>query len=144
MSPANVETPAGFAPAVAVAFGAGGAPATMVNASNPLPVTAAVGTASSTPLSGTISASGTVGPFAPQLSRPIWLTLSGSWAGSVQILRSTDGGATTLPLTYGDGTAKPALLSNFNAVAAEETVAAATYYLQFTRTSGTLQYRMEQ
>lgn len=95
------------------------------------------------PLTGTSAVTATLGPFTPDLGRAIWLTLSGTWAGTVQLLRSRDGGTTKLPLTYGDGTAKPTFSGNMQAPVAEETVSGATYYLEFTRTSGTLGYRLE-
>lgn len=94
-------------------------------------------------LTGTIAAGGTSEPFTPQLDRPIWLTLSGSWSGTVRLLRSTDAGVTKLPLTYGDGSPKPTWTGPMQAPVAEESVVGATYYLEFTGT-GTLEYRMEQ
>lgn len=98
------------------------------------------------PVVGSVSTAGTtVVPLgSPVLDRPIWLTLKGSWAGNVTLLRSTDGGATKLPLTFGDGSPKPTWSGNMQAPVAEESVSAATYYLSFVRTSGTLEYRMEQ
>ena len=140
----DIHSPAGFVPLHALAFGANDAAATAVDAAHPLPTAPTIAAASSVPLVGTASASGALGPYVPQLGRTIWVTLSGTWSGSVQLLRSTDGGATRLPLTYGDGTAKPNWSGNLNAPVAEETVAAATYYLGVTLSSGTLSYRMEQ
>lgn len=98
-------------------------------------------------LTGTRAVSGTVGPFTPDVRwpvKPLWLTLSGNFTGSVQLLRSTDGGTTKLPLTYGDGTAKPVWTTTLNAAIAEETVAGATYYLVITLTSGGVTYRLDQ
>jgi hypothetical protein len=143
-SPPDVRAPGGFVPGQAIAFGAYDGPATAVDHTHPLPIASTVVAASSTPLTGSLSASGTAGPFAPQLGRPIWLTLSGSWSGVVQLLRSTDGGTTKLPLTYGDGSAKPVFAGAMQAPVAEETVGAATYYLAATLTAGALAYRMEQ
>lgn len=100
--------------------------------------------AASTPLEGTLSATGTAGPFTPVLCRPLVLTLSGTWAGEVKLLRSTDGGTTKRERTYGDGSPKPSWTSNMEAPVAEETVFGATYYVSFTRTSGTLEYKLEQ
>lgn len=62
------------------------------------PVTLA---ATSTPVAGTSSAAQVVGPFVPQLGRAITVALSAAaWpGGTAQLLRSTDGGTTRLPLT---------------------------------------------
>ena len=100
--------------------------------------------ATSTPLSGSLGATGTSGAFAPELGRPIWVTLSGTWVGSVQLLRSTDGGATKLAITYPDGSARATWTGAVNAAVVEDACASATYYLQFTRTSGTLVYEVRQ
>ncbi|HEY0314926.1 MAG TPA: hypothetical protein VGC28_01520 [Sphingomonas sp.] len=139
-----IDSPAAFVPLHALSFGTKGDPAVPVDHANPLPITGLTLAASSTPLAGGTAAAATVGPFAPQLGRAIWLTLSGSWSGSAQLLRSTDGGATRLPLTYGDGTAKPAWTGNLNAAVAEESVVTATYWLALAPTAGTVSYRLEQ
>lgn len=62
------------------------------------PVTLA---ATSTAIAGTSSAAQVVGPFVPQLGRAITVALSAAaWpGGTAQLLRSTDGGTTRLPLT---------------------------------------------
>ena len=144
-TPLTVRGPAGFAPEVAIAFGSQDGPATAVDASNPLPVSSSMGASGAAALTGTTSAaSATLGPFVPRLGRAIWVSLSGSWSGSVQLLRSTDGGTTKSPLTYGDGGAKPAWTGALNAPVAEETVSGATYYLGVTLASGSLSYRVEQ
>lgn len=100
--------------------------------------------AASTPLAGSTAVSAELGPFTPVLNRPIWVRLAGAWAGTVTLLRSRDGGASKLPLTYGDGSPKPSWTGNMQAPVAEETVVGATYYLSFVRTSGALDYRVEQ
>ena len=145
MSGERVELPAGYAPMTGIGFGDPGAAVVPVDYDTPLPVMTPGGAASTaTPLTGSTSATATVGPFTPQLGRAIWVTLSGSWSGSVQMLRSRDGGTTKLPLTYGDGSAKPSWTSNVNAAVAEETVSGATYYLAITLNSGSVTYRLEQ
>lgn len=143
----EVKVPAGFIPSAAIAFGDSDGQATAVSGANPLPVAIAPAqvAATSTPLSGSTSAaSSVVGPFTPVLMRSIMLTLSGTWTGSAQLLRSIDGGTTKLPLTLSDGTVKGLFRSAINAVVAEESVAGATYYLSIQLSSGTLSYRMEQ
>jgi len=95
-------------------------------------------------LNDTTMASGTYGPFtsAPN-NLPIWLTLSGTWAGLVELLRSTDGGVTKLPATDADGEPKQ-WINNINAAVAQETIGNVTYYLKATLNSGRLNYRLEQ
>lgn len=100
--------------------------------------------ATSVPVAGSLGATGTAGPFVPELDRAVWVTLSGVWAGSVQLLRSTDGGATRLALTYSDGSARAIWTGAVNAPVVDDSCAGATYYLQFTRTSGTLVYEVRQ
>jgi len=140
-----VIAPAGYVPRHAISFGSDGAAAIAVDDSNPLPVRAVtVQAATSTPLAASAAASGASAAFAPQLGRAIWLTLSGSWTGSVTLQRSTDAGASWNALSYGDGSAKPAWTANMQAIVAEESVAGALYRLAITIASGTLAYRMEQ
>lgn len=142
--PKPILSPAGYVPEYALAVAAGDGNARPVSEAQPLP-TAATMTASPVPaLSGTSSAAAVAGPFTPQLGRAIWVSLSGVWTGSVQLLRSTDGGATKLPLTYSDGTVKALWTGNANAPIAEETVATATYWLSIAPVSGTVSYRLEQ
>ena len=94
--------------------------------SAPVPLTAAT----STPLTGTSTGAQTVGPFVPVLGRPITLALAASsWpGGTAQLLRSTDGGVTKLPLTPAGVT-----IGVYGGVGADspwvETEAGATFYL---------------
>ncbi len=139
-----VAAPGGFAPVAAVSFGTQDGPATPVDASHPLPVRQALGASGVAALAGMASASGTFGSFAPVLGRAIVVTLAGTWTGKVQVLRSIDGGASKLPLTFIDGSERAAWTGNVNSAIGEETVAGATYYLAATLTAGSLSYRMEQ
>lgn len=99
--------------------------------------------ATSTPLAGVQSANALLGPFAAQVGRELWLSLSGSWTGSVQVLRSVDGGATKLPLTIG-GQAWATFSANCNEQVSTETSGGATYYLQFVMSTGAVTYRLAQ
>lgn len=139
-----VEAPAGYLTGHAMAFVDASGRGELVSATEPLPVTMASGAATSTPLAGSAVASATLGPFVSQLARPIWVTLSGVWAGNVQLLRSTDGGATKLALTYPDGSARASWTAAVNAPVAEDACAGVSYWLQFTRASGTLVYEVRQ
>jgi hypothetical protein len=144
VSTPTISAPGGFVPQHALAFRSADGGSTVVDAGNPLPVGVSTAPATSVALAGTATTSGAVGPLLPQLGRAIWVTLSGSWTGTVQLLRSVDGGATRLPLTYGDGSARPVWSANMQAAVADESVAAASYYLAITLTSGSLGYRVEQ
>lgn len=140
----TIQAPGSFAPETAIVFGSRGGVATPVDPANPLPIRTLMTASSAAPLAGSASASGTVGPFMPELGRPIRLVLSGNWSGTVQLLRSTDGGATKLPITYADGSPRGSWTGNVNAAVAEESVAGAAYYLGLTLGSGSVGYRMEQ
>lgn len=142
-APAPILAPAGYVPEHAVAFGSQDGPATAVDLANPLPVAFTLATALTSPLAGSTSASAIVGPFLPQLGRAIGLTLSGTWAGTAQVMRSVDSGVTSLPLTAG-GLAWGGFNANVNEPVAEETVAGTSYYLAITITSGTVSYRIAQ
>jgi hypothetical protein len=144
MDEVQVEAPGGFVPQIALTFGARDGAAVAVDRANPLPTRAVTAAAASVPLAGASADSGVFGPFAPDLSRAIVVTLAGEWSGTVTLLRSSDNGATRRPLTFIDGSPKGVWSGNVNAAIGEESVAGATYYLQFARTAGTLSYRVEQ
>lgn len=141
--PPKVQIPGGFVPAVAVSFGALSSDSQSVDHDNPLPVQAAFRAAQATPLTGTAAASGEIGPFTPEPGRPIWVTLAGSWTGTVTVQRSTDGGATRRPLTIA-GSAWGVFTGNVQEAVGEETVAGASWWLDFQRTAGTLTYEVQQ
>jgi len=140
---AEVEVPAGFVPQYAVAFGAVDAPAVAVHADNPLPVRTVRQAGTTVPLVGTMASSGVAGPFVPELDRPIWVSLSGDWTGTAELLRSIDGGVTKLPLTAG-GARWGRFTGNANEAVADESEAGAIYYLSVALQSGTLSYRVAQ
>jgi len=120
MAPPLIQAPAGFVPEFAVSFGP------RSGESRPVDV-----------------ASGAIGPFTPDPGRPIWVTLAGTWSGTVSVLRSTDGGATRRPLTLAGG-AWGIFTANAQEAVGEETVAGATWWLDFQRTSGILAYEVAQ
>ncbi len=140
---ATLARPAGYVTEQVAAFGLPGGLARTVDADNPLPVRMGVAASASAPLAGSATGSSIVGPFTPELGRAIWLTLSGTWSGTVALVRSVDGGATMQPLTVG-GQAWGQYTANANEPVAEETVAAARYYLSIALTGGTLAYRVQQ
>jgi hypothetical protein len=97
----------------------------------------------SAPLTGTANGNSEAGAFAAVPGRPIWITLSGEWTGTVSVYRSVDSGATKLPLTIA-GQPWGVYTGNANEEVAEETVTGATYYLEFALTDGTVDYRVQQ
>ena len=109
--------------------------------------------ATSVPIVTTISdtAAHVLGPFAPQLSREIWLTLNATVgaSGTAQLLRSTDTGATKVGLTaggqsIGSYTFSAATGAIVNEILTVETDAAAVYFLSMTLTAGTVAVRVAQ
>jgi hypothetical protein len=143
LSDAPILRPSDYVTEHVVAFATDTGQARSVDGANPLPVCAILPSAGSAPLAGNTGASGLLGPFVPDPGRAIWITLMGSWTGSVTVLGSTDGGATTQPLTLG-GSAWGSFTANANEAVGEESVAGATWYLQAALTSGTLGYRVQQ
>lgn len=110
----------------------------VANTPMPLPASASVA------VTGSLSTTDNSAAFTPDLGRPIWVRLSGTWSGTVQLKRSTDGGATWYPITTGSGTVKGVWTGNVNAPVTEETCAGATYRLEVTLASGTLAYEVRQ
>ncbi|MBC2664447.1 hypothetical protein H7F51_02820 [Novosphingobium flavum] len=142
MPTSPLKTPAGYVPQMAIAIANSSGDAELVNAGNPMPIQEQP-FAAAPALTGTLSASGQAGPFAPRAGRAVILTLSGTWTGTARLLRSVDGGTTKLPLTamgkpYGSFTA------NVCEPVWEESEAAALLYLDVSLASGALAYRMGQ
>lgn len=142
MPPSPLQNPARFVPPFAVSFANASGESDVVSAANPLPVST-IASAAPASLSGTATSSETVGPFLPIAGRPVMLTLSGTWSGSVSIRRSADGGTTKLPITalgkpYGTYSA------NICEPVWEEGEAGIQLYLAVTLASGTVSYRMGQ
>lgn len=143
MPPSPIQTPANYVPSHAAAFADVDGTALLVSASQPLPVTLAATATPSSPLAGSTTATGILGPFQPVLDRAVIVALTGTWAGTVKVTRSTDGGATRLPLTVA-GTAWGQFSANCCEAVWEENESAARLYLDITLSSGTLGYRMAQ
>ncbi|BBD99733.1 hypothetical protein SAMIE_1032340 [Sphingobium amiense] len=143
MPPKNVTSPAGFVPETAISFGERDTPATPVSAQSPLPVAQWMTAAIAAPLAGSTAASAVSAAFIPDLGRPIWISLSGNWIGTVTVRRSVDGGATRLPLTVA-GAPWGVFTANAQEAVGEESVAGARWYVDVALTSGSVDYRMEQ
>jgi hypothetical protein len=137
-----IQSPASYVPSRAAAFADIDGTSLLVSASNPMPVSIGPA-AAATPLAGSTAANAVVGPFVPAGGRPVVLALSGTWAGTVAVKRSTDGGATKLPLTVG-GTIWGLFSANACEPVWEENEAGAALYLDVALSSGTLTYRLAQ
>lgn len=139
-----IQSPASFVPSRATAFSDVDGTALLVSSTNPLPVTmSAVSGTATTPLAGTTTTTGVLGPYQPAIGKPVVLTLSGSWTGTVKVTRSVDGGTTRLPLTAA-GAAWAQFGANCCEAVWEETDSAARLYIDVTLASGTVNYRMAQ
>lgn len=139
-----ISAPANYYPPFAIVFADEAGNGVPVDAANPLPVALSEpAPAVSTPLAGSTAASGALGPFTPVAGKAIWLSLSGTWTGSVAVKRSVNGGTTKLPLTAG-GLPWASFTGNACEPVAEDSESGATYYLEVTLASGTLTYRLAQ
>lgn len=154
----SVQAPSGYAPVSAPCIEQSNGSCVSVKASTPMPTTqAALAAATSTALIGTVTSSAvtpssgsatfasgtaTAGPFTPQLGRDIVLKLwtTNNAAFSCQMLNSTDGGTTKLPLTIFDTQVGGPYTLPVNSAITAETVAGTTEWLTCTVTSGTLNY----
>lgn len=114
-----------------------------VSAEFPLPIaTDAAPVGLPAALTGTATGTTTVGPFVPAAGKPVTIVLHGTWAGSVSVKRSSDGGATMQPLTVA-GQAWARFTGNACEQVWEEATADNQLFLEIAVTSGTLSYRLE-
>jgi hypothetical protein len=139
--PIPIQSPGGYAAPRALVFADANGDAQVASVAAPLPV--AFGAPTTAALAGSTAASAVLGPFQPVLGRAVILSLAGTWAGTVKVLRSVDGGTTKLPLTVA-GTLWGQFTSNACEPVWEESEAAATLWLDAALTSGTLTYRLAQ
>ena len=138
-----IAVPSGYATAFAVGFAdAASGNLSLVDSGRPLPVIS-VPTAAPTPLSGTTSSSQLIGPFSPATGRPVYIGLSGTWQGTVTLVRSIDGGTTRLPVTVA-GQPWARFSANACEPVWEEQSQQASLYLDVTLTSGSLAYSLAQ
>lgn len=141
MSSPPISVPAGFAPAYALGYADTNGQLALVSNSAPLPVTTSA--PAPTPLVGQTGASDVIGPFSATPGRPIVVELAGDWAGTVRLLRSTDGGVTRLPLRVGG-----ARWGEYSESGCEqawtETEDGVAFYLDVALSSGAVAYRVSQ
>jgi hypothetical protein len=138
---AAISTPAGFAPAYAIGYSDESGLLAVVSNAAPLPV--ATSAPAPAALAGETSTSQLAGPFAATAGRAIVVTLTGDWQGSARLLRSSDGGATMVPLRVG-GFAWAEYTQSGCEQAWMETEEGISFYLDVALTSGTLAYRVSQ
>lgn len=141
MTSPSISVPAGFAPAYALGYSDANGQLSLVSGAAPLPV--ALSAPASAPLVGQSGVSEVVGPFNPAPGRAIVVTLDGAWDGTVRLLRSTDGGATRLPLRVG-GAAWGEYTESGCEQAWNETEEGTSFYLDIALASGTVAYRLSQ
>lgn len=141
-TPIPVSAPAAYAPITAIGYAESDSSLSPVSADKPLPISA-VSVPAPAALAGSTATSAVVGPFTPNSAKPVVLALSGSWSGTVKLLRSTDGGTTKLPLTAA-GLAWGVFSNNCCEPVWEESVAGAALYLDIVLGSGTVAYRVAQ
>ena len=137
-----ISSPAAYVAPVAIGFADEAGNLVLVSGEAPLPAVV-VRPEAPAPLAGATSQSLVAGPYAPLAGVPLHLELSGEWAGSATLQRSTDGGATRGGLTAG-GLPWARFEANANEVVWEEGERAATFYLDIALESGTLNYRLSQ
>ena len=147
MSDIPISYPGKYAPGVAINFAGPTGMAQLVSATSPLPVVQ-VSSASAqlpvpAPLTGDASAAYRAGPYAPLTDRPLILTLTGAWTGTVKLLRARAAGASPVPVTVA-GSPWAVFTGNACEPVWEETEAAAVFYLDLAPASGTVTYRLEQ
>jgi hypothetical protein len=147
-----IKMPAGYVPAFALGFSGPDGDLEVVDSTKPLPVALAsadplavqpVFAPAPSPLEGTSAASAVVGPFTPVVGRPVVLSLAGTWEGAVQLMRSVDGGLTSLSVTAG-GFAWGRYTANACEQVWEEQEDGAQLSLDIALTSGTISYRIAQ
>lgn len=97
----------------------------------------------SVPLAGSASATGNSQVFTPVMGYKIYLTLSGTWAGTVNLQISRNGGDTWGEMTT-DGVTLGEYTTNCDESVVEVTDPTVRFRLIYTITSGTLSYRIAQ
>lgn len=144
-----INLPARYASAFAVGHADASGNLNLVSEGQPLPVRVidgSIGSGSGTSpnvLAGQTTTDTVAGPFQPALGVPITVTLAGTWTGTVKVMRSTDNGATLMPLTVA-GAPWGEFQANANEQVWSEAEAAARFYLTIDLTSGSLSYRVAQ
>ena len=104
-------------------------------------ILAGVNPVSATAVTGSINLTGNSLTFTPSPLKPFNLVFSGSWVGSITVERQFGGAGAWFTCTY---LGEPVTFTTNASEVLEESEANVSYRLQFTRTSGTLDYRFSQ
>ena len=91
--------------------------------------------------SDSLSATGAGSTFQAKAEEPVFLTITGTWVGTVKVQRSHDGGATWNDMTAG-GAAWASFTANCDEIVDEAAHSGLRYRAYFTRTSGTAVCRL--
>jgi hypothetical protein len=140
--PNQIISPAGYTPVFAMSYSDEFNTTQIVTNAAPLPVAQVVANKPAA-FTGTASVTTQVGPFAPLPGQPVMLVLSGTWTGTVSLLRSTDGGTTRRGVTA-LGRAWGQFTTNACEPVWEEAENGAALYLDIALLSGSVAYRLAQ
>ena len=143
--PTPIQNPTGYAIPRAVAYADVDGSMLQVSSAAPLPVAvlSGGGTTATTPLVGTATTTSVVGPYQPAIGRAVMLLLTGTWSGTVKLVRSVDGGTTKQPLTI-NGSTWGQFTTNCCEAVWDESENAARFFLDITLASGSVTYRVAQ
>ena len=143
--PTPIQNPTGYAIPRAVAYADIDGSMLQVSSAAPLPVAvlSGGGTTATTPLVGTANTTAVVGPYQPAIGRAVMLLLTGTWSGTVKVVRSVDGGTTKQPLTI-NGSTWGQFTTNCCEAVWDESESAARFFLDITLASGSVTYRVAQ
>lgn len=143
--PTPIQNPTGYAIPRAIAYADTDGSMLQVSSAAPLPVAILTsgGSTATTPLAGTAATTSVVGPYQPAIGRAVMLLLTGTWTGTVKVMRSVDGGTTRQPLTV-NGTTWGQFNANCCEAVWDESESTARFYLDITLASGTVTYRVAQ
>ena len=137
-----IDAPGGFVPASAIGFDDGSGRYRAVTSATPLPTVAAL-PQTQPALTGECSGNAVVGPYAPAPFAPVYLQLTGTWTGTVRLMRSHDGGATQHPVTLA-GAQWASFTVNVCEPVWVESEGGVTLWLDLSATSGTIAWRLSQ
>ena len=143
--PTPIQNPTGYAIPRAVAYADVDGSMLQVSSAAPLPVVvlSTSGVAATTPLVGTATTTSVVGPYQPAIGRAVMLLLTGTWTGTVKVVRSVDSGTTKQPLTI-NGSTWGQFTTNCCEAVWDEIESAARFFLDITLASGSVTYRLAQ
>ncbi len=92
-------------------------------------------------VTASLSATANGDAFTAQAGRPVRLRISGTWTGTAKVQRSDDGGSNWYDMTV-NGAAWASFTANCNEEVDDPATGGIQYRLAFTRSTGTLDYRL--